>query len=250
LEQYFRAFATYEQDNWVDLLPLAEFAYNNSVDATTRLTPFFANYSYHPEMHFELPKESLPSFGSEKAADERLAKLQAARNRLRESILKAQERKTRYAGGKEMTFEVGDKVWLSAKQIQTARPLKKLDYKRLGPFKVSKVINRNAYRLELPCLMKVHNVFHVSLLDRYVGHVPGQQPSDPPPAITAENPDDEELEVKQVLDSRKRYKRLWYLVQWAGHNHVNTSWEPAENLEGASEAVADLHRDHPAKPRA
>jgi hypothetical protein len=111
MEQYLRAFATYEQDNWVDLLPLAEFAYNNSVHATTRLTPFFANYGYNPEMHFKLPKESLPSSGSEKAADERLGKLQAARNRLRESILEAQERQTRYAGGKEMTFEVGVRRW-------------------------------------------------------------------------------------------------------------------------------------------
>jgi hypothetical protein len=194
MEQYLRAFATYEQDNWVDLLPLAKFAYNNSVHATTRLTPFFANYRYHPEMHFKPPKDA--RFRSERAADERLGKLQAARNRLRKSILEAQERLTRYAGGKGMTFEVGDKVWLSAKHIQTARPSKKLDYKRLGPFKVTKVINRNAYRLELPYSMKVHNVFHVSLLDRYTGPVPGQQPSDPPPAITAENPDDEEWEVE------------------------------------------------------
>jgi hypothetical protein len=72
-----------------------------------------------------------------------------------------------------MAFEVGDKVWLSAKHIQTARTSKKLDYKRLGPFKVTKVINGNVYRLELPYSMKVHNVFHVSLLDRYVGPVPG-----------------------------------------------------------------------------
>jgi hypothetical protein len=190
MEQYLRAFATYEQDNWVDLLPLAEFAYNNSVHTTTRLTPFFANYGYHPEMHFKPLKDA--RFRFERAADERLGKLQMARNRLRDSILEAQERQMRYAGGKEMMFEVGDKVWLSAKYIQTARPSKKLDYKRLGPFKVTKVINRNAYRLELPYSMKVHNVFHVSLLDRYIGPVPGRQPSDPPPAITAENPDDEE----------------------------------------------------------
>jgi hypothetical protein len=98
--------------------------------------------------------------------------------------------------------------------------------------------------------MKVHYVFHVSLLDRYVGPVPGQQPRDAPPAITAENPDDEEWEVEQVLDARKRYKKLWYLVQWAGHNYVNTRWEPAENLENAGEVLADFHRDNLAKPRA
>jgi hypothetical protein len=48
------------------------------------------NYGYHPEMHFKPPKDA--SFRSERAADERLGKLQAARNRLRESILEAQER--------------------------------------------------------------------------------------------------------------------------------------------------------------
>jgi hypothetical protein len=56
MEQYLGAFATYVQDNWVELLPLAEFAYNNSMHVTTRLTPFIANYSYHPEMHFKPPK--------------------------------------------------------------------------------------------------------------------------------------------------------------------------------------------------
>jgi hypothetical protein len=68
--------------------------------------------------------------------------------------------------------------------------------------------------------------------------------------ITAENPEDEEREVEGVLKSRKRYRKLWYLVQCAGHNSVNTSWEPAENLENASEAVAGFHRNNPAKPRA
>jgi hypothetical protein len=249
MEQYLRAFATYEQDNWVDLLPLAEFAYNNSVHVTTRLTPFFANYGYHPEMQFKLP---LPDarFRSEKAADERLGRLQTARDRLRESILEAQARQTRYAGGKEMVFEVGDKVWLSAKHIQTARPLKKLDYKRLGPFKITKVINRNAYRLELPNSMKVHNVFHVSLLDRYAEPVPGQQPSEPQPAISAEDSDEEEWEVERILDSRKRYRKLSYLVQWAGYNYVRTSWEPAENLENAAELLEEFHRENPAKPKA
>jgi hypothetical protein len=56
--QYLRVFARYEQDNWVDLLPLAEFAYNNSVHIIMRLTPIFANYGYHPKMHFKLPNDA------------------------------------------------------------------------------------------------------------------------------------------------------------------------------------------------
>jgi hypothetical protein len=150
----------------------------SGLHVTTRLTPFFANYGYHPEMHFKMPNEAPEArFRSEKAADERLGRLQTARDRLRESILEAQARQTRYAGGKEMVFEVGNKVWLSAKHIQTARPSKKLDYERLGPFKITKVINRNAYRLELPNSMKIQNVFHVSLLDRYASQSPGSNPA-------------------------------------------------------------------------
>jgi hypothetical protein len=188
-------------------------------------------------MHFKPQNNaSLPDarFRSKQGANERLGKLQTASDRLRESILEAQALQTRYAGGKEMVFEVGDKVWLCAKHIPTARPSKKLEYKRLGLFKVTKVINRNAYCLELPYSMKVHNFFHVSLLDRCAEPVPGQQPSEPQPAISAEDSDEEEWEVERILDSRKRYRELSYLVQWAGHNYVRTSWELTENLENVA----------------
>ena len=54
LEQYLRVYYNYQQDNWSKLLPLAEFAYNNAPNATTGITPFFANKGYpnisvHPE---------------------------------------------------------------------------------------------------------------------------------------------------------------------------------------------------------
>jgi len=50
LEQYLRIYCNYQQDNWADLLPLAEFAYNNAPSATTGVSPFFANKGYHPSI--------------------------------------------------------------------------------------------------------------------------------------------------------------------------------------------------------
>ena len=47
LEQYLRIYCSYQQDNWSQLLPLAEFAYNNAPNASTSITPFFANKGYH-----------------------------------------------------------------------------------------------------------------------------------------------------------------------------------------------------------
>ena len=46
---YLRIFVNYDQNDWYHLLPLAEFAYNNSATSAHGMTPFFTNYSYHPQ---------------------------------------------------------------------------------------------------------------------------------------------------------------------------------------------------------
>jgi len=75
MKQHRHAFCTYEQDNWVELRPLAEFAYNNSVHASTRMTPFWAIYHFHPVMQFKPLKEP-SNLRSEMIADVMLAGLE------------------------------------------------------------------------------------------------------------------------------------------------------------------------------
>jgi hypothetical protein len=48
LEQYLQAYCNYQQNSWNHLLPMAEFCYNNSCSESTKVSPFFTNYSYHP----------------------------------------------------------------------------------------------------------------------------------------------------------------------------------------------------------
>lgn len=50
LEQYLYIYCSYQQDNWDQLLALAEFAYNNAPNTSTGITPFFANKGYHPSI--------------------------------------------------------------------------------------------------------------------------------------------------------------------------------------------------------
>ena len=64
-------------------------------------------------------------------------------------------------------IRIGDKVWLLRWNLKTHRPSDKLDYQRLGSFSIIKQVNEVAYRLELPPSMKIHPVFHVSLLEPY-----------------------------------------------------------------------------------
>jgi len=49
LEGYLRIFVNYNQNDWYHLLPRDEFDYNNSITNTYEMTPFFANYGYHPQ---------------------------------------------------------------------------------------------------------------------------------------------------------------------------------------------------------
>ena len=64
-------------------------------------------------------------------------------------------------------LSIGERVYLVASNIRTRRPSKKLDAKKLGPFTIVEVISPHAYRLALPASMKVHNVFHASLLQPF-----------------------------------------------------------------------------------
>ena len=48
-ECYLRNFVNYDQNDWYQLLPLAEYAYNNSKASAHKLSPFFANYGFHPQ---------------------------------------------------------------------------------------------------------------------------------------------------------------------------------------------------------
>ena len=64
----------------------------------------------------------------------------------------------------EKSFNIGNRVYLAAKNITTSRPIDKLNLKFIGPFKILEPIGSRAYCLELPIDFKdIHPVFHVSL---------------------------------------------------------------------------------------
>jgi hypothetical protein len=94
--------------------------------------------------------------------------------------------------------------------------------------------------------MQNHNVFHVSLLNRYTPPVPDQPLNQPPPIIVDNL---EEYNVNHILHSKQRYRKLHYLGQWAGYGYVSTSCKPAENFGHAQALVDEFHRNHPRKPQ-
>ena len=132
LEQYLRCTINYQQDDWTEYLPFAEFAYNNTLHASTQQTPFFANYGYHPKL------DLWNSVANNNPAAEDFAKqLSELQAMLRLQLQTAQESYKASADkfrNEAPTFKIGDKVWLLRRNIKTKRPCDKLDYRRLGPF--------------------------------------------------------------------------------------------------------------------
>lgn len=183
MEQYLRAYVSYQQDDWARFLPLAEFAANNHVSETTKLSPFQANFGKHPRMTFAplvhgttTAEDRANSFARDMSQVFDLLQAEMKRSQViqEESANKHRTPSPRYI--------VGDKVWLSTKNLQTQRPSKKLDWKQIGPYEVRRVVSPYAYELALPTSMKVHPVFHVSLLSPATGNpVPGQVQTLPPP---------------------------------------------------------------------
>ena len=103
----------------------------------------------------------------------------------------------------------------------------------VGPYKVTEVINRVAYRLALPeSMRRIHNVFHVSLLRAYRSD-PVRGLRQPPPPILLDDGSDAYI-VERVLDHRERKygkgSRREYLVRWSGYGPEHNTWEPESHL--------------------
>ena len=246
LEQHLRAYVSYLQDDWVDWLPLAEFSANSLFSETTGMSPFFANYGFHPRLGVE-PVETIDAPAARQAsafADH----MSAILTHLREQTILAQARYEEASNKSRATaprFSVGQKVWLSAKNLKTLRPRKKLDWKNIGPFQITDVLGPYTYRLDLPDSMPIHPVFNVDQLYLVADDpLPGQLQEPPPPVFIEGTP---EYEVAEVQDCRRRGKGYQYLVRWTGYD--DPTLEPARMIyEDVPELVRNFHRRYRDRP--
>ena len=247
MEQYLRSYVNYLQDDWSSWLPLAEFAANNQASETTQLSPFFALHGYHPRATTDLTPAAGPIPGDLDAHAAATA-LQEIHDHLRVEMGRAQAIQAEGGNRRRVAapvFRPGDRVWLDARNITTRRPSPKLDHRRLGPYEVVESVGPSAVRLRLPNTVRIHPVFHVSLLAHAANDpLPGQQ-APPPPAVIVDG--EEEWEVERVLDSRTYYRHFQYLVKWKGYDAP--TWQPIEDMGHAVEAVREFHRLNPDRPR-
>src|SRR5215216_4468540 len=158
-------FSNYEQDNWSEMLPMCEYAYNNSVTTATGLSPFYTNYGFHPRTNWPVEAE-VKNPASHNYAHWMTSVHKWCHKALedtREKMGKYHDKKSKDAP----KYKEGQFVVLNGKNIKTRRPSRKLNFKGFGPFKILKVISPTAVRVELPKHWRIYNTFYVLLLEPY-----------------------------------------------------------------------------------
>jgi Chromo (CHRromatin Organisation MOdifier) domain/Integrase zinc binding domain len=243
VEQYLRIYGNGQQDNWANLLPLAQFVHNSWPNASTKRTPFELLFSVNPIIHITGRTTNVPEL------NKRQEWLKGAREHAQEAIKKVQEMwlklHQRKKGQRQFRlFEKGEQVWLEGTNLKLSHPSTKLAPRRYGPFPITDVISPVVYRIQLPPHWRIHNVFHVSLLTPYKetgAH--GRNFPEPPPDLIEGEP---EYEVDQILAVRRhgRNQDLQHLLCWKGYSQAHNSWEPAENVT-APELIKEFYEHNP-----
>jgi len=142
------------------------------------------------------------------------------------------------------TFRQNDQVLLEATNLQTTHPKAKLAPRRYGPFKVLWASPTNC-KLELPPHMKIHPVFHNSLLKPYhetKEHGPNYER--PSPEIV--NEEEGHYEIEDILMARPTHNRksTQYLIKWKGYPASENSWLPEKELTNAKELLDQFKQKH------
>jgi len=127
LDQYLQLFVNEWQDDWYDLLPMAEFQHNNHVHSVTQQPPFLLDTGRVPHMGFE-PRQNHSDL---ETVNEFMERMRVAIDEAKSAIRKAQDDMKRYYDRRRtpaLVFKPGNKVFLNASDIQTMHPLQKLSH--------------------------------------------------------------------------------------------------------------------------
>jgi len=141
------------------------------------------------------------------------------------------------------TFHKDDLVLLEATNLQTTHPKAKLAPRCYGPFKVLWASPTNC-KLELLSQIRIHPVFHNSLLKPYK-ETTTHGPNFACPPLEIVGGEEGYYEIERILTSHptRNRKSTQYLVKWKGYPDSKNSWLPAKELQTAKELLKQFH-DH------
>ena len=151
-----------------------------------------------------------------------------------------------------LSFQEGDQVLLSTRNIWFKRCPTKLQRRYVGPFRIVKKIGDVAYKLELPEGWRMHPVFHVSLLKQWRESA-WSCPAEEEPEMDVELEPEEVYQIERILKWRwvksgRRASRE-FLVEWRGYPLDEAQWVPERNFPYPEELKTQIRQDRPVEER-
>jgi transposase InsO family protein len=245
LKDMLRSAVSHKQTDWTKQLAPLEFAYNNSVHPSSKMTPFELDLGYHPRTPYSILRQDAPDVAS---VNDFIEHLDTLRNLAITSLEKARDVQTRNVNAirpRPTTFEVGENVLLSTKYIQPAfmrQPgNKKLKAKFIGPFEIVRKIGQTTYELDLPASMKVRPVINVEYLRKYNASPErlGQREN-----VTTLNTD--ALIGSPVIDFIRGHRlvkgQLQFLVHYRDTSDLDDVWQKRSAISQKGEVDAYMRR--------
>jgi len=227
VETYLRHYVNRNQDNWVQLLSTAQFAYNNTQNETTEETPFRANYEYNPKVW---RKPRAHESWSQKAILD-IAEIK----KLHKDLTNRIQQQSRWMT-EVKPFAVEERVYLRTNNIHAKQQSKKLNNKSIEPFEVKRNIKGLSYELDLLKEMRIHSVFHTFMLQCCNQSIPLQ-------TIKTSVEPDKEYQVENILEKRMISGKTHYLVKWKEYNTSENTWELKENLLNCARTLQQFERE-------
>lgn len=236
LECYLRHFVSSHQKDWAKVLDVAQFSYNLQRSEATGRTSFKLATGQQPQT----PHSLLAAFKGKSLGAYHLAKgFEEQMDAAKSHLAKAAKQMKKFADRtrRPTNYKVGDLVLVkfNPRQFKALRGVNpNLVRKYEGPFRILAKVGKISYRLELPPSLKVHPVFHASVLKPY--HEDKDDPSRgqssrAPITITASH----DRDIEAIINYRAKQKRgqpaaAMFLVHWKDQSPEEATWKKYEDL--------------------
>lgn len=234
---------------WDQILPYIQSIINNSPNATTGMAPNELCYGFKVADPTSLLLAAEPPVSEEAFHQLRLAKREEADDAMAFASISM---KARYdARHLPLNLKKGDSVFLKLHHGYSIPGLssRKLSQQRVGPFKILEKVGHQAYRLELPPVMRIHPVISIAQLepaatnDRYGRKIN----EEPPPVRNEADLEEDEYEVERVIGKRPSGNKTQYLLKWYRYGNEHNVWFDEEDLPDARDLIQEYEDRQVAK---